>query len=337
MHYQTFGGLIDSNGDIIKRPMSATKWYRPEIWGASNRFLAFGYSKEDAEAFDADPPPQPTIRGDARTFDEFLALDVYDPKAVARFASKWGILDIQRFSEQILKCEWDGSDKLGKRQRHWFARGSKPYRELTSSRHIDFLFGTDTVDEESQCTIGWEPMYVWRYWHKLITSALRIGSDLEGSLHSHWNDWCIVAGSAYEMSDAEQFRERLLEWPDYRCNIFDSIIESWMIIGGVELEFRSFPTPSLEIRTPSLFASLIVHLAAALAGSGGYVLCSSCKRIYAPKRKPKVDVTNNYCKRRACQRFANAERVRAKRDRDRKATTLVDSLATKEKKRVKSG
>jgi hypothetical protein len=249
--------------------------------------------------------------------EEFFGLENGSPHDIARFVGKWGPLGIRRVRISAGQKQWvgDGTDYL-----------SLGIRELANMAVPDWR-----LDEDGSTIYGTEPIHVWKYWSRRLSACYRV-----------WD--MLKSGAANPKSPAwrrstQIFFDRDEDWDVYvgtklapitqrhLALSFSMELEEWMAIAGLRLRADCVPRNAFffqtespiqlnfGIRTNHVFGGLLFQLLAALSGVSGFALCSACRRIYAPTRRP-GSRPRSYCP--DCRgAAADAERARSYRQRQR--------------------
>jgi len=205
------------------------------------------------------------IRAKPTLLEEFIALANADSSAIAKFVGHWGVLGLCRhnlpighpvLSEYLSISGWKAHSRFG---------------EVVPDASIDEAdrFGEFTACAPREDADGWrsEPLDAWRFYSR--TSA-----DLVKQ----------AAGTQVE---------RLMSM---------SALSDWLMLAPLRVKLVSKGTKRLQAdiglepahRYSALSSMLAVRtLVAALKGTG-LLVCSSCGRVYLPRRKP-AEGRDSYC------------------------------------------
>ena len=303
--------LGDGLSGDLERPLMATSWSRPFTLTIDRRFLHW-------QAYLFDEPGHPRVSPGRGMLEQFARLENAPPTEIARFARRWGILNVARFKPS-------GS---AKKRFYW--------RDPFFLDHVGYKDGAPFA-------YGREPLYVWGYWISRFAAALRCASEIQEKRHPPSKDWELITGTpdmshydpgrdkaaiAYHRSQAKLIDEfprkhpveqipvelpgmprelalynvwRFCQEDEFhgfggeiqaRVECF-RIISDWQEIAGIELRLNP-SSNRIEVATRCLFAGLVWQLMAAVCSCGGVAVCSECSKIYVPNRKPSAK-TRNYC------------------------------------------
>jgi hypothetical protein len=336
--------LLRVNGGV-KRPIDSSRWVLPDIvWCTEeqhdrrHRYIIWQAERlrESSELRHGRETARTTGSGRGM-LEDFLALEGAGSPQIARFAYRWGPLEVRRVSEYGL------TGKGSKRRRIWLSPGG---RDRSLAAH-ESMSCTWNWDESLKAWIDSEPIYVWSYWTRRFSAAIRVWNALRTNKAPGLKDWNDLVGldmSKYKppenvLSAITRFKESPtsdhldtcpaeFEEPDYQTwewwrwgtnewfseeharMVFSWTVQRWMETAGIGLYLRPsyhVRTLTLHIQTRSLFAGLVLQLAAAVAGSTGYATCSVCLRVYSPTRQPRPEA-NHYCSSR-CRRLGRKQIV----------------------------
>jgi hypothetical protein len=290
----TLTGLYTIDGGL-ERPLHASGWkVPPRVWLEGNTLR---YSV-GANGFRECKIAQPS----AGLLEHFVRLTDSPPLTILGFAKQHGLLGLKKPKDRPRATAWSVLDKRLE------AYG---YKVLETPGY--------GISEE-----GGEPIRNWHFWARKFSAALAIASSLTQGRYGDEAHWKVI------------FAENFAPPPNrYRCplkgvtdedifmetrSVFYLELQGWLALGDVSLRL-DYEGNGLVFATDTLFSGLVLHLSCAVAGSGGFAICSCCGNPYSPARQPGA-TTRHYCTdcgRRAAVRDA----VRDLRKRRREKTEAV--------------
>jgi hypothetical protein len=339
--------LLYSREGILERPVQATRWPVPERLEHDGKYLYWEQKwirpAKLGHEFGRWASP---ARG---MLERFVSLDETDTARILAFARRWGLLGVARIRgsvasllnqaglSDVIQCPED----LLEPKRSWYAPGNE-LGVIVVPHH--------NLDSETSTFYGWEPLYVWRYWIRQMSAALRVGSSLSVQESPNIKDWAMLLGlpdlAAFRPSKAllrhlEARRDSHQKPLDLKYEIswsesqwlcwrvgtpqhfnaekasvyFQAVLRHWQRIGGVNLAIDPVEN-RLSIKTQCLFSGLVWQVLAASCSSDGIAVCSGCGKLYPPDRLPTAG-TRHYCGRCREARLPQRDAVRAHRERRR--------------------
>jgi hypothetical protein len=248
--------LRDST-DRLDRVMDSMDWQPPGWIRVRNGNLEWGWIKDGTIS------PR-RIRPDRAMFERFLGLASASETAIARYATKWGMLFI---------CE-HGLPASHKAHEH-DGSGGCPLITRSPNEY-------------------WEPIARWRHFSRQAKAILSIAGRLTvDERPGRKEDWRVIFEDQilWQPWDPGVDVDRLM---------LRSVINEWLSMGRVRLEFDFSGSASVALVRPrgsGLFGALAVQLALAVGKSNGIGTCDGCGGEYSPvERRPKAG-QRKFCKK----------------------------------------
>jgi hypothetical protein len=211
---------------------------------------------------------------------------------ILRFAQKWGVLEL---------CEHDVP--AGHPPEYWPTRAVVAYPShvkapgwtpdfplMMGAFHYCLPRGDDDKG------LLWEPVEAWRQWARAARSTLNIAARLRSHQLASEDEWRIACNIKSRGSGPGHWQAPTRINDGWQR--ISRYLNSWLRLGSASVMTESSDgSIGLVIGKGSLFGTVAVQLTLAVSGTDGPVMCSSCKSMYVPARRPRRD-QKNYC--RAC-------------------------------------
>jgi hypothetical protein len=280
----------------MRRPVSGTTWY------------ARAGVEVDGERLVYQPESAQQVRAGAGILQEFLALAEGTADHVARFAQRFGLLEI---------CE------------HNLPRSHNPAvfdaGAGISGCHPNGWWGRPAV--------LWEPIERWRFYARQARAILRIAQSLRQLKVGPPEDWASL------YAEYSNLPKRGVPWWKQTVgadqeHLADILNRDWLEVGDVRprLNWSSLPGSkvSVELGGQGLFGGLATQLLFAVGQADGFAVCTICGQPYAPTRRPSP-TRNNYCP--TCRASGADVRFAVTEHRRKKAHSKGTTTDAKKKKR----
>jgi len=282
-------GLTTTTTFSLSRPESYGQWDVPTV-NLTDDHLLF------------QPSPGSTVTGRAGLLESFIQLCHGSDSDIARFAAKWGALDIC--------CK------------HNLPSSHLPFRHILA---LDL--------DEAPCTAmglwSWRGAFLaaWRDYSGKARAILDIAAqlhidparspslDLWRPLHNFLPNGLVADVLGQALPDIQRF----VAPPPQQAKLLGTVIDHWLALGDVQVSFTWDGRPHTSFGTGNLFGALGLQLALAVSRTDGLAICDACGHTFIPVRQRRAG-SPTYCPE-CGPRASKRESARRRRAQERKTNT----------------
>lgn len=292
--------LVREEDGSPDRPVSVWAWSVPERIGLTADGQYLWSAGKDPHYATEQPAPRGSVRPSPRLLQRFLKLSDADAESIAKFARRWGVLDLCMAG---MPDSRDGD-----------------FGELIVHRHGPECRPPSDVVVPGEPVAALERVEDWRAWSRNAVSVLNAAAAIHEGRNPEPEDMARIIGG-----EAQVGRVATPDGPDrasYDMEPADAaswiilFLSDWIFWADISPMLAWAPpiAPNVQLACHGLYGALVIQLLQAVTRGTGMFVCSGCGNWFMPASWPRSG-TRRYCPE--CREMGVPQRD-AQRDRRRR-------------------